>query len=51
MEHKCTGVPCYINKEEAKEIIIKALENDEVSILGMEWIVDSVTGTIHFVHE
>ncbi len=51
MEHKCLGIPCYISKEEAKKIIIEALENDEVSKLGMEWVVDSVTGKVHFVHD
>jgi hypothetical protein len=51
LEHKCSGIPCYISKEEAKKIIIEALENDEVSKSALEWVVDSVIGKIHMVHD
>ncbi len=49
MRHKCTGPPCYLSKEEATKIIIKALEDGDVDIPALEWVLDSILYGTHVV--
>lgn len=49
MKHKCTGPPCYLSKEKAIMMVIKALENDDVDIPALEWVLDSIFYGIHVI--